>query len=142
VVVFARFTSDVRAIHEAAKKAGRISLELSGHRHELERWQAGEGTVIAVQIHAGGLGVDLTRACYAVYFSLGFSLGDYEQSLARLDRYGQTRPVTYYHLQARNSIDARILWALKAKKDVVESVLTQIKEHQPIEKEEGEEDDI
>ena len=35
-----------------------------------------------------------------VYYSLGFSLGSYEQSLARVHRPGQTRPVEYIHLLA------------------------------------------
>jgi SNF2 family DNA or RNA helicase len=64
VVVFCRFHADLDAVHEAAKSAGYPSLELSGRRDELKRWQDGEAQVLAVQISAGGVGVDLTRARY------------------------------------------------------------------------------
>ena len=87
--------------------AVRTARELSGSRHELEEWQDGAGQVLAVQIQAGGLGVDLTRAAYCIYYSLGFSLSEYEQSLARVHRPGQTRPVAYYHLIAEHTVDRR-----------------------------------
>jgi SNF2 family DNA or RNA helicase len=76
---------------------------------------------------AGGLGIDLTAARRCVYYSLGFSLGDYEQSLARLHRPGQGHPVTYYHLVAEGTVDRRVYRALSKRRDVVESVLEELK---------------
>lgn len=124
VVVFARFRHDLDSIHEAAGEVDRPCQELSGRKNELAAWQAASGGgVLAVQIQSGGVGIDLTRACYCVYFSIGYSLGDYEQSLARVDRPGQTRPVTYYHLVAKGTVDEQVYEALKARKQVVEYVL-------------------
>jgi SNF2 family DNA or RNA helicase len=80
-----------------------------------------------VQIESGGVGVDLTRARYALYYSLGFSLGSYEQSLARIHRPGQTRPVEYIHLLAEGTIDEKIMTALALRADVVNTVLKQMK---------------
>jgi len=62
VVVFCRFHADLDAVHEACASLGYTSLELSGRRAELARWQAGEAQVLAVQISSGGVGVDLSRA--------------------------------------------------------------------------------
>ncbi len=90
VVVFCRFHADLDAVHEAAKSPGFESLELSGRRDELKRWQSGDAQVLAVQISAGGVGVDLTRARYSIYYSLSFSLGEYDQALSRVHRPGQT----------------------------------------------------
>jgi SNF2 family DNA or RNA helicase len=123
VVVFGRFTSDLASVHEAAAANNRRSLELSGSRRELEEWQAGYAPVLAVQIQAGGTGVDLTRARYCVYLSVGFSLGDYEQSLARVHRPGQGRTVHYYHMVASDTIDQKVYDALSNRKQVVETVL-------------------
>jgi SNF2 family DNA or RNA helicase len=123
VVVFGRFSSDLLAAHEAAAATKRESLELSGKRRELERWQAGEAPILAVQIQSGGTGIDLTRARYCVYLSTGFSLGDYEQSLARVHRPGQERTVFYYHIVAKGTIDEKVYGALQQRKQVVESVL-------------------
>jgi SNF2 family DNA or RNA helicase len=66
VVVFCRFHADLDAIHEACQSLGYSSMELSGRRDELAQWQAGEAQVVAVQISAGGIGVDLTRARYSI----------------------------------------------------------------------------
>ncbi len=123
VVVFGRFRGDLFNVHQAAKRSGRRSLELSGKRQELAEWQAGAAPILAVQIQSGGTGIDLTRARYCVYLSTGYSLGDYEQSLARVHRPGQDRTVHYYHMIAENSIDEKVYAALRSRKQVVESVL-------------------
>ncbi|MBE0656622.1 MAG: DEAD/DEAH box helicase, partial [Bryobacteraceae bacterium] len=122
-----RFHKDLEAVNRVADETGRRSLELSGRADELQLWQAGGAPVLAVQIDSGGVGVDLTRARYAIYYSLGFSLGSYEQSLARIHRPGQTRPVTYIHLLAEGTVDQKVMTALARRSDVVNSVLQQMK---------------
>lgn len=127
VVVFCRFHTDLDVVHEAAKSAGLQSLELSGRRDELKRWQEGEAQVLAVQISAGGVGVDLTRSRYSLYYSLSFSLGEYDQALSRVHRPGQTRPVEHIHLVARNTVDRKIIRALEKRAEIVEAILAEIK---------------
>lgn len=126
IVVFCRFRSDINDVIAACKASGRTYAELSGERNQLAEWQAGESEVIVVQIQSGGVGVDLTRAAYCVYYSLGFSLGDYEQSLARLRRPGQTRCVRYYHLVAEDTVDEEVYKALSTRRDVVNAVLERL----------------
>lgn len=127
VVVFCRFHADLDAVHAAAKSAGFASLELSGRRDELKSWQDGQSQVLAVQISAGGVGVDLTRARYSIYYSLSFSLGEYDQALSRVHRPGQTRPVEHIHLVARNTVDTKIMRALEKRAEVVTAILAEIK---------------
>lgn len=124
IPVFYRFKGDLENIREAAKACKRRCMELRGGVNELAPWQdAKGGEVIAVQMRSGGVGVDLTRACYQVYYSPGHSLGDYEQSLARTHRPGQTRKVCYFHLVAVNTVDEDVYDALQNKADIVESVI-------------------
>ena len=123
VVVFARFRHDLDTVHAAAAGLHRNSLELSGRVNQLAAWQAGEAPVLAVQTQAGGVGIDLTRARVAIYYSLGLSLGDHLQSQARLHRPGQTRTVAYYYLLAENTIDGKVFKALEARQDVIEALL-------------------
>lgn len=123
VVVFCRFSSDLDDVAAAARELGREYAEVSGERKDLERWQAGEATILGVQMQSGGVGIDLSRAAYAVYYSLGYSLGDYEQSLARLRRPGQTRCVRYYHLVCTGTVDEQVYAALRERRSVVEAVL-------------------
>jgi len=122
-VVVCRFQRDLDAVHAVAAKLGRTSSELSGRRNDLLAWQNGETDVLALQIQAGGVGIDLTRARYMVMFSIGYSLGDYDQVLARVHRPGQDRPVTYVHLIVRDSIDETIREALETRADLVEAAL-------------------
>ena len=131
VVVFGRFSADLASVHAAAAAVGRESLELSGRRRELKEWQGGGAPILAVQIQSGGTGIDLTRAAYCCYLSTGFSLGDYEQSLARVHRPGQDRTVFYYHFVAKDTVDEKVYGALRARKQVVEAVLDGIHNPKP-----------
>lgn len=128
VIVFCRFTDDIRQVRAVAESIERTHGELSGQANDLAKWQAGELTILAVQIQSGGLGVDFTRARYAIYFSLGYSLGEYEQSLARVHRPGQTHPVFYIHLTAEGTVDTKVYAALRKKKNVVEEVLSDLQQ--------------
>lgn len=125
VVVFTRFRHDLDRIIEAARANKRNGYELSGRNKQLADWRDdSSGAVLAVQIQAGGEGIDLSRSCYAVYYSPGLSRGDYEQSLARLHRPGQTRSVTYVHLVARDTVDEKIYEAFEKGRNIVEAVLS------------------
>ncbi len=123
IVVFARFRHDLRTIKKTLEKAGRSCAELSGSTNELKDWQDGKFNSIVVQIQSGGLGISLVRARYCIYYSLGFSLGEYEQSRARVHRPGQDKEVVYIHLLMKDTIDEKVYGALKKKKDVVRSIL-------------------
>ena len=127
VVVFARFTHDLKAIRDVAAELGRTYGEISGRTKDAlasDATMAPGLDVIGVQISSGGVGIDLTRSRYGVYYSLGFSLTDYVQSRARLHRPGQERSVYYCHLVAEGTIDTVVYNALAARQDVVDAVLT------------------
>jgi len=123
VVVFTRFIHDLDVVHRTAAKVGIPSYEVSGRRKDLSEWTSG---VLAVQIQAGGLGLDLTMARYAVYYSLGFSLGDYSQSMARLHRPGQTHPVEYIHILASGTVDETVMDALARREAVIDHILQEV----------------
>jgi SNF2 family DNA or RNA helicase len=126
VVVFCRFRTDLDDVAAVARDLGREYAEVSGERKDLERWQRGDAVILGVQMQSGGVGIDCSRAAYAVYYSLGYSLGDYEQSLARLRRPGQERCVRYYHLVCEGTVDTQVYAALRERRDVVGAVLEQL----------------
>jgi SNF2 family DNA or RNA helicase len=127
VVVFCRFRSDLARVRLVAEELGRTSGELSGSADDLAAWKKGKTTILAVQIQAGGVGIDLTRAAYAIYYSVGFNLGDYLQSRARIYRNGQTRPVLFYHLAAEGTVDGIVIRALARRQDLITAVLQELK---------------
>jgi superfamily II DNA or RNA helicase len=126
VVVFCRFRSDLDAVAEVAAAAGLRYKEVSGRRqdgltHDSE--MAPDCDVVAVQIQSGGTGVDLTRARIVIWYSMGYSLSDYDQARARLHRPGQTRPVLSIHLLAEDTADMDVYEALSQRRSVVSFVL-------------------
>ena len=125
VLIFCRFSPDIEAVHKVAAKLGRASLELSGHRNDLAEWQDGKAPILAVQIQAGGAGIDLTRAAYVFYYSIGFNYGDYDQSLARAVRPGQTRPVTIVHIDTEGTVDEKIATVLSTRAALIAAVMAE-----------------
>lgn len=123
VVVFCRFTHDLGEVRRVAAFLGRPYSEVSGHETSLRDWKEARSTVLGVQIQSGGEGIDLTRSCLAVYYSVGHSLSDYLQSRARLVRPGQQRPVRFYHFSARGTVDQRVYRSLRNREDVITSLL-------------------
>lgn len=125
VVVACRFRHDLDVVKRVTERLGRRYGELSGRRSDLtpEATMPTNVDVLGVQIQAGGVGIDLTRAAYCINYSLGFSLGDYEQWLARVHRPGQTRTTTYITLQAAGTVDVKVSDVLANRKSVVETIL-------------------
>jgi len=126
VVIFCKFVNDIEVVCKSLKDLGKTFSILKGGKNQLAQWQAGDTTALVVQVQAGGCGIDATRACYAAYYSQTHSLGDYEQSLARLRRPGQSKRCCYYHFIAKDTVDEAIYEALQSKRDVVGSVLNRL----------------
>mgnify|MGYP000574950864 FL=1 len=130
VVVFGRFSSDLMTARGVAERLGRPYFEVSGNlkdgvneRGQMNVVEGLPGHVVGVQIDSGGAGIDLTAARYAVYFSVGYSRGKYDQSVSRIHRPGQERNTHCYHLQCKGTVDEHVYRALKSKKDIIASVL-------------------
>lgn len=126
VVVFARFVRDLDVIAEVAAEMGREYGEVSGRRKDGLSPNAEmlpHIRLLGTQIQSGGVGVDMTAAGVAIYYSLGMSLGDYLQSRARLHRPGQKRHVTFQHIIAEATVDETVMQALERRQEVIETVL-------------------
>lgn len=126
VVVFARFTADLRAVERVAKKLGRAYGEISGSRKDLtDHATMPDGVeIMGVQVQSGSAGIDLTAASVGVFFTLTHSLGDYTQCRGRLYRPKQKRHVHWFHLVAAGTIDEKILKALEKKQEVIDAIMS------------------
>lgn len=125
VVVFAKFEYDLQRIRALADRSGRAYFEQSGRHDDWQAFRAGNmpGELIGVQIQAGGAGIDLSRARYGIFYSHGFSFGDYRQAKKRLHRPGQTRTTFLYHIVAADTVDVDILKAMREKRSVDARIL-------------------
>lgn len=123
LVIFARFKADLEAIQKVLASLSRSNGELSGNKNDLAEWQAGKLNTLVTQIRSGNAGIDLTRACHCVYYSVGSSVSEFEQSLARLHRPGQKNTVTYYHLLAQKTVDEKVYKAIQQHQDIITYVM-------------------
>ena len=137
VVVFARFTAEVRRICKyVGKKYGEGAYRLidgsvkGEDRGEAVRaFQEDPGVrVFVAQIATAGLGITLTAADTAIYYSYDYSYANYEQSRARIHRIGQKNTCTYLHLAVRDSIDEEVMEVLRHKGNIATMCVDKWKE--------------
>lgn len=130
LVIFARFLPEIKSIlkvlNEMGLQYGWITGEkpMSERGEEVRRFQEEPNCMVFVaQIQTAGLGITLTAADTAIFYSLDFNYANYEQARARIHRIGQKNNCTYIHLLAKKSIDEKVIQALQAKQDIAKMVV-------------------
>ncbi|MBQ2348626.1 MAG: ATP-dependent helicase, partial [Clostridia bacterium] len=74
--------------------------------------------VFVGQIAAAGLGITLTAASTMIFYSLDYSMSNFEQAKARIHRVSQKNDCLYIYLIAKDTVDAKILKSLREKVDL------------------------
>jgi len=133
VVIWAHWQRDVnRIIREVSKKFGENSfvdyygLTPMGERQSnINKFQDPNSPVrfFIGTTQTGGYGITLTAASTMVYYSNGYDLEKRQQSEARIDRIGQHYPMTYIDIYCENTVDARIVKALKKKVNIASQIM-------------------
>lgn len=135
VVVFAHFRPDLDILEELAGKALPKATPIyridgstpKGRRMEYRTgFRDHEGAaVFLAQMRTMSLGVnELVVSSYGIVYSMSERRDDLDQALDRLDRQGQTRPVTIYHLTVPDSVDELLLDGHRAKLDLEKAITT------------------
>jgi SNF2 family DNA or RNA helicase len=87
----------------------------------LDRFAAKEGFgVLALQIEAGGIGINLQCAQVVILMEPQFKPSTEKQAIARVRRMGQTRKVNAHRLIAKGTIDEALVLLIERKKQVFE----------------------
>ena len=81
------------------------------------------------QIQTAGLGITLTAADTAVFYSLDFNYANYSQAIARTHRIGQKNKCTYINLISTETVDEKIIKALENKEDIAKNIVDNWKEY-------------
>ncbi len=121
--MFARFIPEIEAIKNLLEEM-RIEYSLicgatKDRAEQVKRFQENLDVKVFVgQLQTTGMGLTLTAASVAVFYSLDFSYANYEQSRARIHRIGQKEKCLYIHLVCKNTVDEKIINALKHKADI------------------------
>ena len=82
--------------------------------------------LLVATIQVGASSIDLTAARNAIYESLDDVSRNLTQSMARINRTGQTRDCRYWFLTARNTVEEDLFENTMAKMQVSEEVLEEI----------------
>ena len=128
LVIIARFLPEIKAICKLLEKRGLryacITGEVKNREEQVEQFQT-EPEVMAFvgQIATAGMGITLTAASTMVFYSLDYSMSNFEQAKARIHRVGQRMPCTYLYLVARGTVDEKVLLALKDKADLARTLV-------------------
>jgi len=134
VVVFAHFVRDVKTAHERLTKRLGCPVEMiygdtpnDERRAIRKRFLNHDGPMVVVaQMRTVSLSVnEFVAAAHAVFLSFSERHDDYIQARDRLDRNGQTRPVTIWHVVARNTLDQAMLDAYSKKGTLEDAVLAE-----------------
>jgi len=137
VIIWCVFKHDYKVLGELLTKMKIKHVFLTGEQNGKEKEEAINSfeTDISVRCiignrRAGGTGVNLIQASYAITYSRNFSLGDELQSEARNHRMGSQvhEKITKVNICAHNTIDEVITEALKNKQDISTTIIDRIKE--------------
>ena len=131
-IIWSHYTHDVRRIIAEIKKVyGEESVvdyygatDTDARSVNIKKFQTDEKCRFFVgTTHTGGYGITLTAGSNMIYFSNGYDLEKRQQSEARIDRIGQTRKMTYIDIIAEDTVDDRIVKALRNKVNIATEIL-------------------
>jgi SNF2 family DNA or RNA helicase len=128
LVVIARFVPELIAICKLLESKGIGHVLVKGgvkNRMALvDQFQTDPDTQVFVgQIGTAGLGLTLHAASTLVFYSLDYSMSNFEQTKARIHRSGQTKNCTYIYLTARGTVDEKILKVLQSKANLARALV-------------------
>lgn len=87
-----------------------------GSQEMQDAWNAKKYRMMLIQPKSSGLGVNIQFGGHTlIWYSLTWSLEDYQQTNARLDRQGQTEPVVIHHILTSGTVDSAVLDRLQEK---------------------------
>jgi SNF2 family DNA or RNA helicase len=128
-IVWANFKEELLCVSAALRKAGYSVVEYHGGVKKDDReiavdsFQTGTADAFVAQPKAGGIGLTLTAAETAFYFSNSYNMEDRAQSEDRSHRKGTTKNVVYIDVVAEGTIDEDITAALQRKTEVAAQIL-------------------
>ena len=116
VIIAYHYHSDKDMLMKYLTAQGFNPIVFDGTPEMEKAWNAKQLPIILLQPASCGRGLNLQGGgSTLIWYTLPWSLEDYEQTNARIYRQGQTEPVIIHQLMVSNTIDTRILRALTQK---------------------------
>ena len=100
-------------------------MSLKQGRQYIEKFQDPKSKVrfFVGNPQTGGYGITLTTASNVIYYSNGYDLEKRLQSEDRAHRIGQKQSVTYVDLIAKDTVDEKIVKALRKKINIASAIM-------------------
>ena len=133
VVIWSHYQRDIETILKAIRKKydrddivvdyyGKTSSE--DRQDNIKKFQEDDNCRFFVgTTQTGGYGITLTAASTMVYYSNGYDLEKRLQSEARIDRIGQKYPMTYIDIVTEDTIDTKVVKALRKKLNIASDIM-------------------
>lgn len=130
LVIMVRFVPEMKDIQEMLEKKDIGYADVRGgvrnRAEEVRRFQKDSDCMVFIgQIAAAGLGMTLTAVSTMVFYSMDFSMLNFEQAKARIHRVSQKNDCLYIYLIAKGTMDRKALKSLRNKVDLAKSLLKQ-----------------
>lgn len=123
VLIFYNFQHDMGRILERFKDA--VKLETDEH---FQKWNKGEIPILLTHPASAGHGLNMQDGGNTIiWFGLNWSLELYQQANARLHRQGQKSMVNVFHLIVKDSIDEKVMKAIKNKTVTQDNLMEAVK---------------
>ncbi|NNG66448.1 DEAD/DEAH box helicase [Caldanaerobacter subterraneus] len=127
VIIWIQFKNEVETIKMALEAKGKTVVtaysETKDVNESIEKFKSGEAQYIIAHPKTLKFGVTFTNCTYAVYYSLSYSLEEYQQSHDRIYRKGQTKPCTFIFLLVPDTIDYVCYSVVHEKKDITREII-------------------
>lgn len=90
----------------------------------VKRWDNGEIKMMLIQPASAGFGLNLQYGGNTlIWYTLSYNLEHYLQTIGRVYRQGQTKPVYIHHIMTDKTIDTKVLKSLKEKDATMKQLL-------------------
>lgn len=124
MIVFYNYISERKAILKALEKSGKNILRYDGDQHDtLPASDAKiQNTVLVAHYKSASTGLNLQWANVTIYFSPTYSYQEFEQSIGRTHRNGQTKKCLYYLFNVKATVDRKVWDCLRDKRDFNEKL--------------------
>jgi SNF2 family DNA or RNA helicase len=124
IIVFYNYVSEREAILKALEKSGKKILRYDGDKHDVLPASDAKitDTVLVAHYKSASTGLNLQWANVTIYFSPTYSYQEFEQSIGRTHRNGQTKKCLYYLFNVKSTVDKNIWDCLRDKRDFSEKL--------------------
>lgn len=129
VVVFSRWLPPMRDIGEVGRGLGYDLLPFHGgvppdlRERRIDHFHESKDPALFIsQTATGSMGIDLSAASVAIFYTMPGGLVDFDQDLARIQKFSDNRTLSYYYMCADGTIEEAQVASFRAGLEFVDTL--------------------